>query len=113
MSAHGRYAEAFHVPMFTRRSGALLRLLFGFVAVVLLCVQASHPGMHPHEVIGPDTDVHFGCPISHAVADLPPGLLPLLLIPLVLMPILDPWLWLGLLYFFHALAPRPPPVSHR
>jgi len=99
--------------MFAHRSGAPLRALFGLMAVVLLFVQAIHPWIHPDEVIGPHTDTHFGCPLSHAVADLPAGLTLSLSIPLVLVLMLDPRLWLGHLRFDHALAPRPPPILHR
>jgi hypothetical protein len=113
MSAHGRHAEAFRVPMLTHRSGTPPRVLFGLVAVVLLFVQAIHPGIHPAEVIGPHTDTHFGCPISHAAADLPSGLQGLPLTPLVLVPILEPRLWVSHLRFCHTVAPRPPPTIHR
>jgi hypothetical protein len=113
MSAQSRHTGTVHVPMFTPRSGGLVRALFGFVAVALLFIQTIHPGMHPHEVIGPDTYARFGCPINHAIADLPPELPPLLLMSLVPVSRPDPWLWLGHLYFYHALAPRPPPVIHR
>ncbi len=113
MSAYSLHAGAFQVPMHTHRCGLPLRALFGLVAVVLLFVQAIHPGIHPDEVIGPHTDTHLRCPSSHAVADLPPGLPPLLLAPLVLVSMRDPWLWLGHLRLYHALAPRPPPALPR
>jgi hypothetical protein len=94
------------------QSAVLVRVLFGCVAVVLLFIQAIHPGMHPYEVIGLDSDTHVGCPISHAIADLSPELPPLELRSLVLEPLLNPRLWLSHLYFYHALAPRPPPTLH-
>jgi hypothetical protein len=112
MSAHSRQAETFHVSMFTHQSAVLVRALFGCVAVALLFIQVLHPGMHPHEVIGSDADTHFGCPISHAIADLPPELPSLELRSLVLESLLNPRLWLSHLYFYHALAPRPPPTLH-
>jgi hypothetical protein len=98
--------------MCTHRRSVLHRALFGLVAVILLFIQAIHPGMHPDEVFGRSIDTHFSCPISHAVADVPQGLLLLLIRPLVVMLRLAPRLWLDHLPFEHTLAPRPPPTLH-
>jgi hypothetical protein len=113
MSQDRRHGQAFLGPMYVHRHHLLLHALFGFVAVILLFIQAIHPGIHPNEVLGPSTTPHVSCPISHAVADLPQGL-PLLLFTLlvvVLRPAPRPWL--DHLPLRHALAPRPPPALHR
>jgi hypothetical protein len=113
MSRNRRHGQAFLGPMYAHRHHLLLRALFGSAAVILLFIQAVHPGMHPAEVFGPSTVPHVSCAISHAVADLPQGLplLPFTLFVVVLR--LSPQLWLGHLPFRHALAPRPPPALHR
>ena len=100
-------------PMYEHRRRILHRVLFGLVAVSILFIQALHPGMHPDEVFGPSTLSHRSCPITHAVADLPQALPLLLLTSLVVTLWFAPRLWLGHLPFQHALAPRPPPNSHR
>ena len=113
MSRDRRHGQAFLGPMYAHRHHLLLRALFGGAAVIFLFIQAVHPGLHPAEVFGPSTTLHVGCPISHAVADLPQGL-PLLLFTLLLVVLrLAPRLWLGRLPLRHALAPRPPPALHR
>ena len=100
-------------PMYEHRRRAFLRVLFGLMAVSVLLIQAIHPGMHPDEVFGPSTPPHLGCPINHAVADLPQAL-PLLLFTSLASALWSaPRLWSGHLPFKHALAPRPPPNSHR
>ena len=113
MSLDRRHGREFLGLMFAHRRSVLHRALFGLVAVILLFIQAIHPGMHPEEVFGPDTTTHVSCPISHAVADLPQGLPLLLFTPLVVELRLAPRLWLGHLFFKHALAPRLPPTLHR
>jgi hypothetical protein len=113
MSRNRRQGQAFLGPMYAHRHHPLLRALFGGAAVILLFIQAVHPGMHFAEVFGPSTTPHVSCPIGHAVADLPQGL-PLLLFTLFVVVLrLSPRLWLGHLPFRHALAPRPPPALHR
>jgi hypothetical protein len=112
MHAHSQYHQPFQVRMRTQRSSAPVRGLIGLVALVLLCVQAAHPWMHPAEVIGPHADTHCTCPLSHAAADLPRGVPALLLTPFVLAAALDPRLWWGRRRFSHPLAPRPPPALH-
>jgi hypothetical protein len=99
--------------MYAHRHHLLLRALFGGAAILLLCIQAVHPGMHPAEVFGPSTIPHVGCPISHAAADLPQGLPLILFTCLVVVLRRAPRLWLDHLPLRHALAPRPPPGLHR
>jgi hypothetical protein len=99
--------------MFTHQQSVLLRALVGLIAVILLGMQAIHPGIHPTEVFGPSTHTHVSCPISHAAGDLLQGLPLLLFTPLIVVVRLAPQLWLGRLPFKHALVPRPPPTLHR
>jgi hypothetical protein len=110
MSRDRRHNQAFLGPMYAHRYHLLLRALFGGAAVILLFIQAVHPGMHPAEVFGPSPAPHVSCPISHAVADLPQGLFLLLFTCLVVVLRLAPRLWLDHLPLRHALAPRPPPA---
>src|SRR5919106_4943569 len=74
MSRDRREGQAFLELMYAHRHHLLLRALFGGAALILLFIQAAHPGMHPAEVFGPSTPPHVSCPVSHAVADLPQGL---------------------------------------
>ena len=113
MGRDRRQGQAFLELMYAHRHHLLLRALFGGAAVILLFIQAVHPGMHPAEVFGPSTPPHVSCPIGHAVADLSQGLPFLLFTCLVVVLRLAPRLWLGHLPFRHALAPRPPPALHR
>ncbi len=100
-----------YAPMLRPLGCALRYTLWGLVAFVALLVQVSHPGLHPLEVINPDADAHFACPLSHAAGDLL-IILPLpALASLILWRLLAPRLSLERFYFNHRLAPRPPPTS--
>jgi hypothetical protein len=85
-------------------------VLVACLALVALFVQASHPALHPHEVIDPDAKTHLTCPVSHTAGDVPLVLPPPAPACLVLWLIIDPLSWLGHLDFDHSLAPRPPPA---
>jgi hypothetical protein len=113
MNRDRRHGQAFLGPAYAHRHHLLLRAFFSGVAAILLFIQAVHPAIHPAEVFGPSTPPHLGCPINHAVADLPQALTQLLFTSHVATLWFAPRLWLGHLPFQHALAPRPPPNSHR
>jgi hypothetical protein len=112
MHAPQAYDEPFQVLMRKQLPGVRVRGLIGLAALVLLCVQAVHPWMHPAESIDPHAGTHCACPLSHAAVDLPRGVPALLLTPLALAAALDLWLWWGYRCFSHPLAPRPPPAFH-
>ncbi len=86
-------------------------LLAGLVALLLLFVQATHPGLHPHEIIGAGADVSQVCPLSHVTVDLEILLTLLLLLAVALRQVLAPQPWVDHPDFLHPLAPRPPPTS--
>jgi hypothetical protein len=109
MHAPHAYHEPFQVLMRIQRSGVPVHGLIGLAALVLLCVQAVHPWMHPAESIDPHADTRCACPLSHAAVDLPRGLPALLMTPFVLAAALALRLWWGHRCFSHPLAPRPPP----
>ena len=86
-------------------------VLLACLSLAALFVQASHPALHPLEVINPDTDGHHACPLSHVAAALITALPWLLGASLGLARLPDPYLWLGHSAFCHPLAPRPPPAT--
>jgi hypothetical protein len=85
-------------------------VLLACLSLAALFVQASHPALHPLEVINPDTDGHHVCPLSHAAAALLIGLPWLLGAELALVRFPDPFSWFDHSRFIHLLAPRPPPA---
>jgi hypothetical protein len=98
-----------------QRAGVLSRrrLLCGLVSLLVFLVQASHPALHPLEVIDAGADGHVGCPVSHVSAELS---LPLPVIwprHAVLWHPPEPLPWLSHAVFMHGLAPRPPPFACR
>jgi hypothetical protein len=86
-------------------------VLVACLSLAALFVLASHPLLHPLEVINPDTNGHHACPLSHVAAALVTALLWLLGAGLALARLADPFPWFGHSYFIHPLAPRPPPAS--
>jgi hypothetical protein len=99
------------IPCLRALHGRPAHVLLLCLSLVVLFVQASHPALHPLEVINPDANSPLGCPVSHTAGDvsliLPP---PAPSASLVLWLVSDPLLWLGRLDFVHHLAPRPPPT---
>jgi hypothetical protein len=93
------------------RSVFLPRLLFGFVSLLVFLVQASHPGLHPVEVIDANHEADVDCPIGHAIAELSVFVPPIMLASPIEWRLLEPLPWQGHTTFVHGLAPRPPPVS--
>ena len=91
-------------------NGRRAYVLLACLSLAALCVQVSHPALHPHEVINPGTDAHHACPLSHAVAALLVALLWLIGAGLSLDRFPDPLPWLGHSRFIYPLAPRPPPA---
>jgi hypothetical protein len=88
-----------------------LYVLYVLLSLTLLFVQASHPALHPHEVIDPGADRQHACPLSHAAAALPIALPLLLYGGLPLERLHDPLPWIGHTCFIHHLVPRPPPAQ--
>src|SRR6266498_4469546 len=86
-------------------------LLVACLSFLVLFVQASHPALHPLELIDLGTNGHHACPFSHAAAAL------LIALPLLMAAGLslgrphDPLPWFGHCCFIHPLAPRPPPAQ--
>src|SRR5919109_1911189 len=87
--------------------------LVACLSLAVLFVQASHPALHPLELISPGADAHHACPLSHAAAAL------LIALPLLMVvePSLDrlysPLPWVSHTCFIHPLAPRPRPAQLR
>ena len=86
-------------------------VLVACLSLAALFVLASHPVLHPLEVINPDTNGPHACPLSHVAAALVTALPWLLGAGLALARLADPFPWFGHSYFIHPLAPRPPPAS--
>jgi hypothetical protein len=91
-------------------NGRRAYVLLACLSLAALFVQASHPALHPLEVINPDTDGHHACPLSHSAAALIIALPWLLGAGLSLARLPDPFPWIGHSRFIHPLAPRPPPA---
>jgi hypothetical protein len=105
-----RPKRGLQIPWLHALHGPRVHVLLACLSLVVLFVQASHPALHPYEVINPDAKAHLTCPVSHTAGDVsiilpPPG-------PtgLALWLIIDPLPWLGRFDFNHRLAPRPPPT---
>jgi hypothetical protein len=99
-----------HIPWLHALHGRRAHVLLACLSLAVLFVQASHPALHPHEVINPDANTHLTCPVSHTAGDVSLILPPPAPACLVLWLIIDPLPWLGHLDFDHSLAPRPPPT---
>jgi hypothetical protein len=103
-------AQGLRMTRSIRRLGWRSHLLFVFFGFALLFVQASHPALHPHEVIDPDADWQHACPLSHAATALLIALPLLLCGGLSLGRLRGPLSWLAHSHFIHCLASRPPPA---
>jgi len=91
--------------------GTRVYWLVACLSFTVLFAQASHPALHPLEIINPGADAQHPCPLSHSTAALL-ILLPLLLgVGLSLDRLPDPLPWIGYSCFIHRLAPRPPPAQ--
>jgi hypothetical protein len=86
-------------------------LLVVWLSFAVLFVQASHPALHPLELIDPGADAHHACPISHVAAALLIALPLLMAVGWSLGRFQIPLPWLGHSCFIHPLAPRPPPAQ--
>jgi hypothetical protein len=101
----------FHRLAPTRGVCTPAHLLLALVVFVAVVVQVSHPAIHPLELINPDANAAYNCPVGHATPALLISL-PLLslLVILVLGRAFDPGLQLVQVYFNYRLLPRPPPI---
>jgi hypothetical protein len=77
-----------------------------------LCAHIGHPVLHPLELIDAHANSQQPCPVSHAVGARGWAFYgPLRAGPCLGRP-RAPLPWVGYAEYAHALAPRPPPVSH-
>jgi hypothetical protein len=100
-------------PRLPRPKGSIARwarTLLILLSLAVLCVQVSHPVLHPLEIINPGADADHACPLSFMVAALLTALGLLLCTELSRHDAREPLPWLGHSCFLHHLAPRPPPT---
>jgi hypothetical protein len=107
------YRAPYGEPRLPRPKGSIARwtrTLLILLSLAVLCVQVSHPVLHPLEIINPGADADHACPLSFMVAALLTALGLLLCTELSRHDAREPLPWLGHSCFLHRLAPRPPPT---